>query len=331
MAGAPSNPTRRVVELLNFLTRRPGREFSLSDLSRELGISKSTLYPLIETLADAGYLMRDDNTRLVRLGPVLTGVGVAALGHRAHLIDSLRPAMEDLAHELDSHCLVSAVFGDWIVPIAAVGEPSRVTTLFRIGARANPFAPPMGVLFLAGLPMAEVQDWMNRAQTPMEPAEVELALSSMDLLRTTGIAAASRLGVKARIEQALDEFANPPERTNVAQGLLSELRRSQYLITDFSSEQPLEVDWIGIPLCDDRGRVDCALVALNLPRPQTGPEIEQIARRMQEAVRPLRHVRLLPGTDADRSPSIATSYDPADDPGRGEPPGREAGTAVRAR
>lgn len=330
MAGTLSNPTRRVVELLNFLARRPGREFSLSDLSREVGISKSTLHPLIETLAEAGYLMRDDKTRLIRLGPVLTGVGLAALGHRAHLIDSLRPAMEDLAHELDSHCLVSAIYGDWIVPIAAAGEPSRVTTLFRVGARANPSAPPMGVLFLAGLPMADVQDWMDRAQTPMEPAEVELALSSMDLLRSTGFAAASRLGVKARIEQALDEFTNPPERTNAAESLFGELRRSQYLITDFTAEQPVEVDWIGIPICDEQGRVDCALVVLNLPHSQTGPEIMRIARRMQNAVRPVRNVHLLPGTDAEHAPSVAR-HDPTNGAPHGGLPERQATTAARTR
>ncbi len=330
MAGTSSNPTRRVVELLNFLARRPGREYSLSDLSREVGISKSTLHPLIETLAEAGYLMRDDKSRMIRLGPVLTGIGAAALGHRAHLVDSLRPAMEDLSHELDSHCLVSAIFGDWIVPIVAVGEPSRVTTLFRVGARANPFAPPMGVLFLAGRPMAEVQDWMDRAQQPpMEPAEVELVLSSIDLLRSTGVAAASRLGVKARIEQAFDEFTNAPERTSAAQGLFGELRRSQYLITDFTAEQPVEVDWIGIPICDDRGRVDCALVVLNLPHRQTGPEILQIARRMQDAIRPVRNVHLLPGTDLNQVSSAATRHDPAN--GRSEPTDRRTRAAARTR
>lgn len=57
------------------------------------------MHPLVETLADAGYLMRDESSRLIRLGPILTGIGAAALGHRAHMVDSLRPAMEELAHD----------------------------------------------------------------------------------------------------------------------------------------------------------------------------------------------------------------------------------------
>lgn len=300
MAGAQSNPTRRVVALLNFLARRPGRVYSLSDLARELEISKSTLHPLVETLAAAGYLIRDDESRLIRLGPVLAGIGAAALGHRGHLVDALRPAMDDLSRELDAHCVVSAVIGDWIVPIAAAGEPSRVRTLFRVGGRANPFAPPMGVLFLAGRPMSEVQEWLDLAQPPMEPAEIELVLSTVDLLRATGMAAASRLGIKARIEQALDEYANSAERTGTMDDLMGELRHSRYLITDLSTPEPQEVDWIGIPLCDERGRVDCALVVLNLPHPQSGPEIRAIGERMRAAARPVRGVRLLESTTAER-------------------------------
>jgi DNA-binding IclR family transcriptional regulator len=296
VAGATSNPTKRVVALLNFLARRPGRSYSLSDLSRELTISKSTLHPLVETLADAGYLMRDESSRLIRLGPVLTGIGAAALGHRGHMVDSLRPAMEELAHELDAHCLVSAVFDDWIVPIAAAGEPTRVTTLFRLGARANPFAPPLGLLFLAGKPMSEVQDWLDRAQPPMDPAEIELTLSAVDLLRSTGVAAASRLDVKARIEKALDDYTLVAEQPQLPD-MMRELRRSHYALTDFAQPERVEVDWIGIPLCDDRGQVDSALVVLNLPDRRSGPEVLEIAARMRAAVADIPGVRPLAGTD----------------------------------
>jgi DNA-binding IclR family transcriptional regulator len=308
VTGATSNPTRRVVDVLNFLARKPNRVFSLSELSRELGISKSTLHPLVETLTDSGYLMRDNATRMIRLGPVLTGVGAAALGHRGHLVDSLRPVLEHIAHDLDAHCLVSAVFGDWIVPVAAAGEPSRVTTLFRIGSRANPFAPPMGVLFLPGRPMAEVQDWLDRAQPAMEPAEVELHLSTLDLLRTTGVAAAARLDVKARIEHALDEVAaTGNERNTGLPELMQELRLGHYLVTDFADPTPLAVDWIGIPLCDERGRADSAMVVLNLPRAQSGPEILQIGKRMMAAASAVPGVRLLSSTNGRKAPRAAAA------------------------
>ncbi|MEV5561045.1 helix-turn-helix domain-containing protein [Nonomuraea wenchangensis] len=298
MAGAASNPTRRVVALLDFLAQHPGRAYSLSDLSRELGISKSTLHALVETLADAGYLLRDAGTRLIQLGPVLTALGHAALGQRGVLIDSLRPAMEKIARELDSHCVVSADFGEWIVPLALAGEPARVTTVFRLGARGNPFAPPMGTLFLPGRPMSEIQEWLDRAQPPMQPAEVELHLSAIDLLRANGFAAATRLDAKARLERALDGFHvdGAPEESDVVRELLGEMRGARYMVLDFADPEPREIDWIGIPLLDRGGRVQLALVVLNLPRPLSGPEILEVVRLLRESASGVPGVRLLQGT-----------------------------------
>lgn len=294
MVSAPSNPTRRVVVLLNFLTQHPSRTFSLSELGRELGISKSTLHPLVETLADSGYLMRDAETRQIRLGPVLAGVGTAALGHRGHLINTLRPAMESVAHELDAHCVVSADFGDWIVPLAAAGEPSRVTTLFRVGGRANPFIPPMGILFLPGRPMNEIHEWLDRSQPPLEPPEVEFNLSALDVLRLNGFTATARLDVKARLEKAFDGDVSP-EKSRVFQDLMSEIRGSRYLILDFSNPDPQEVDWIGIPVLDQHGRVELALVVLNLPHALTGPEILDVVALMRNSVAGLAGIHLLQG------------------------------------
>lgn len=285
--------------MLNFLARHPARPFSLAELARELSISKSTLHPLVETLADAGYLMRDARTRQIRLGPVLTGLGNAALGRRGHLIDSLRPAMESIARELDSHCIVSADFDAWIVPLAAVGEPSRVTTLFRVGSRANPFTPPMGILFLPGRPMSEIQEWLDRAQPPLDPAEIEFNLSALDVLRLNGFTATARLDVKARMERAFDDFQNDgtPETSAMFTHLVTEIRRSRYLLLDFSSREPQEVDWVGIPVLDRNGRVEFALVVLNLPRPLTGPEILEVAQFMRSSVADVASIHLLPGRD----------------------------------
>jgi DNA-binding IclR family transcriptional regulator len=297
VAGAQSNPTRRVIALLNFLAQRPSRTFSLTELARELSISKSTLHALVETLTDAGYLMRDAETRQIRLGPALTGLGAAALGRRGHLIDSLRPAMEAIARELDAHCIVSADFDDWIVPLAAVGEPRRVTTLFHVGGLANPFTPPMGILFLPGRPMSEIQEWLGRADPPLNAAEAELSLSALDVLRVNGFTATARLDVKARLDKAFEDLQadEDPEKAALYKDFLKEFRRSRYLILDFTNSTPQEVDWIGIPLLDENGRVELAVVVLNLPDPLTGPEILDIARLMRGAVADVPGARLLPG------------------------------------
>ncbi|MFI5953137.1 helix-turn-helix domain-containing protein [Cryptosporangium sp. NPDC051539] len=295
MAGSPSNPTRRVIAVLDFLAQHPLRTFTLTELAQGVGISKSTLHALVETLVEAGYLLRENESKQFRLGPVLAGIGTAALGRRGHLIGVLRPAMEKVAAELNSHCVVSADFDNWIVPLAHAGDPTHVTTLFRVGARANPFTPPMGVLFLPGRPMADIQEWLSRAQPPLLPNEIELNLSALEHLRSAGFLATARLDVKARMERAFDGLDSSfrTEDPVLVQEMIAEMRRSRYLILDYRQPEPQDVDWIGIPLLDDAGRVELAFVVLNLPRKLTGPDILDVARRMRESIVNLSGVRTL--------------------------------------
>lgn len=295
MPSPGSNPTRRVVLVLDYLAEHPGRFIGLSDLARAVGISKSTLHPIIETLVEVGYLLRDEDSRMVQLGPTLTGVGQAALGSRARMIDALRPLMDEFAQQLDAHCLISAAFGGWIVPLAVSGNPSRVTTLFRVGARSNPLEPPMGSLFMAGSPMATIQDWIKNAGPDISASEVETALSSVDLVRSQGFAAAVRLDAKARLEQALDGFlVGEASRSAAVEGLIGEMRRATYLLTDFNDPTLHEIDWIGIPVDDKVSGTRIALVILNLPAPLTGHAVQEVAQSLRTRVSAATGVQLLP-------------------------------------
>jgi DNA-binding IclR family transcriptional regulator len=287
MATAASNPTLRVVAVLDHLTEHSNRPHSLSDLSRALGISKSTLHPLIESLVQSGYLLRADTSRMVQLGPTLAGIGHAALGEASTIIEALRPFMEQTAAELDAHCIVSGVFEDWIVPMAATGDPSRVTTVFRVGGKNNPFEPPMGVLFVVGQPMRVIQEWLSRPSPPLTPAAREASLSGIDVVRANGFAAATRLDVKGRLENALDGYANDEStrESSDVRAWLDEMRKSNYLLLDLDDRKPREIDWIGVPVTSSNGRVRLALVVLNLPRRYTGPEVTAIAHRLREGVR----------------------------------------------
>ena len=291
-----SNPTRRVVDVLNFLARKPERSFSLSELARELDISKSTLHPLVETLVMSGYLLRD-REKLLHLGPVLTGVGQAALGHRGELVDVLRSPMAEIARVHDAHCVMTAELGDWVVPLAASGEPSRITTLFRIGARTQPFAPPLGVLFLPGRRMGEIQDWFSHAASEPDPQEVDAVMRALDFLRSRGMAAAARTDAKARAERLmLGPTASISERDgdSVVSDLVDQLRRTQYLITDFDYTDPREIEWVGIPLMNRQGRVDVGVSVVNFPKALTGREVLDVGEDLRERMSRIGGVTLSP-------------------------------------
>ena len=58
-----SPPTERVVAVLDFLAQHPHDRFGLSELARQLGLSKPTCLGVVSTLTDSGYLVRDSRTR----------------------------------------------------------------------------------------------------------------------------------------------------------------------------------------------------------------------------------------------------------------------------
>jgi IclR family transcriptional regulator, pca regulon regulatory protein len=52
----------------------------ISDLARELGLTRSTTHRYVATLASLRYLEQDDATRKYRLGPRVLDLGFSMLG-----------------------------------------------------------------------------------------------------------------------------------------------------------------------------------------------------------------------------------------------------------
>ncbi|MET0820823.1 MAG: MarR family transcriptional regulator [Aeromicrobium sp.] len=282
----PSNPTRRVVEVLNFLARQPGTSYSLTELDRELTISKATLHAVVGELLDAGYLVRDTDQRRVRLGPRLIPIGRASLGRRAQVVEALRPAMRRLAADHGSHCLISAAIGDWIVVLSAAGNPARVRTTFREGQRGSPLEPPMGSLFVAWRDQSEIDQWLTQSRVDIDPSDLPTHLGILEDIRTRGFAVALRVDAKDQLENALTEFATnagdaqeePREAINT---LLAQMSRTTYLITDPRPDVVHPVDWIGVPLLGRDRQVELALVMTNFPAAMSGRQIEDVAERLR--------------------------------------------------
>src|SRR5690242_12989694 len=64
-----SPPTQRVVSLLDHFVARRGGRYGLSELSRELGMSKPTCLGIVTTLVESGHLTVDPVSKTYGLGP----------------------------------------------------------------------------------------------------------------------------------------------------------------------------------------------------------------------------------------------------------------------
>jgi DNA-binding IclR family transcriptional regulator len=73
-----SAPVERVVRLLDFLVARRGQRFGLSELARDLDLSKPTCLAILTELVAGGYLVRKPRTVTYGFGPALVAAGRAA-------------------------------------------------------------------------------------------------------------------------------------------------------------------------------------------------------------------------------------------------------------
>ncbi len=183
-----SPPTRRVVQVLDHLVAHPHTRYGLSQLTRELELSKPTCLGILTDLVDAGYLMRDPTDATYGLGPALVVAGRAAQqGFAAGPVAHRHLAA--LASELGCTCTASAVVGDRIA-VLDVAEAATVEVRPSAGAarvgEVYPFAPPVGLMYVLWDTDERLRRWLSREPTLPVDLDHDRLRRVVDECRTSG-------------------------------------------------------------------------------------------------------------------------------------------------
>jgi IclR family acetate operon transcriptional repressor len=127
----------------------------LSELSRDLGLSKSTLSGLLATLERYGLVERDSaDSRVFHLGLGLLDLGGAVL-RRLDLRELARPSLRRLSEASGETAILHIRDGEEAV-IADQSEPPRqLKVVAPLGQRLPPFAGSVAKAILATLPERE--------------------------------------------------------------------------------------------------------------------------------------------------------------------------------
>lgn len=168
-AARRSPPTARVVQVLDHLVAHPHTRFGLSELARDLGLSKPTCLGILTDLVASGYLMRDPVDKTYGLGPALIVAGRAAQqGFAAGPVAHRHLAA--LSAEFGAACTASAVVGDRIAILDVVGT-GGVAAGARVG-QVYPFAPPVGLMYVLWDGDDRLGRWLRRE--PALPVRLDL-------------------------------------------------------------------------------------------------------------------------------------------------------------
>ena len=124
-------------------------------------LSKPTCLGIVTSLADAGYLLRDERDKTYRLGPALI-----RLGHKAQESMRVSPAAREelrrLSIQFGTTAALSAVIDDRITLLELVAPPGS-----RVGVEVGqsyPFAPPVGLMFVLWDDEA-LRNWLAKEPT----------------------------------------------------------------------------------------------------------------------------------------------------------------------
>jgi IclR family transcriptional regulator, pca regulon regulatory protein len=175
---------------------RSGRPLlGVSELGREVGLSRSTAHRYVATLATLGYLQQDDATKKYRLGPRVLDLGFSAI-HSMELREISAPHLQRLSDETGYTVNMAVLDGTDIVYVercrsARVGQRAIDLNL-HVGSRLPAYCTSMGKVLLAGLPEPELEVVLDQVQFqqrgPNTLVDRKALVEALAAVREAGIA-----------------------------------------------------------------------------------------------------------------------------------------------
>src|SRR6266496_1208562 len=156
---------RGLVILSAFRSGRP--LLGVSELGRDIGLSRSTTHRYVATLAALGYLQQDGVTRKYRLGPRVLDLGFSAI-NSMELREVAAPHLRQLSDETGFTVNMAILDGEDIVYVERVRSARagqrEIDLNLHVGARLPAYCTSLGKVLLAFLPPERLAGALERIE-----------------------------------------------------------------------------------------------------------------------------------------------------------------------
>lgn len=198
-----------------------GGELGVRELSRKLGLNKSTVQRLVQTFVGAGFLEQNPVTAKYRIGHRAFEVGYTYL-RSAGLVESAMPLLSSMANGHELNAILGVLRTGTVVYLLAVPSSGPVVLRSRPGLRAPAHATAVGKALLAG--------------ESDESLDAILAAGPLERFTTTTVVDVAELTSQ-----------------------IQEVRRTGYAIADGEFQEGIIA--LGAPIYDATGQVVAAISA----------------------------------------------------------------------
>jgi DNA-binding IclR family transcriptional regulator len=170
---------------------RGEREMGVTDLSRRLGIGKSTAHRLLNTLTEERLLEQDPETGLYRLGLIMHELG-ANVQASLDIHTAASPVMDQLRNITQETIQIAVLDGREVVYVERRESPQTIRLFGRVGHRNDAHCTSTGKVLLAYLPAAELDatlhGWKLKKQTTYTVSDHTTLRRQLDQVRRQGYA-----------------------------------------------------------------------------------------------------------------------------------------------
>jgi len=170
-----------------------GREARLSDLAREVGLNKTTVFRLLSALESTEMVERTASGHAYRLGPELLRLSSRAFD-KSGLQSAARPTLRALATETRETITLEVLVGDEVLILDETTGGHVIGAMPSLGTRWPAHATSTGKVLLAGLSNAELETRLLRrlaSCTPRTITDSAALRREIDRVRANGYATAA--------------------------------------------------------------------------------------------------------------------------------------------
>lgn len=173
------------------LVARSSNGLKISDLARDLALSKSSVHGITAALEQQGVLVREGRSKRYTLGLALIELGHFA-SERIDLKDVARPVIEDLMHKTGESVFLGLRNGSRVTVLDSVESMSNLKITAPAGSSIPLLAGALGKAFLAALSGTQAADLVAahglKAYTARSITDPARYLKELDQVRRAGYA-----------------------------------------------------------------------------------------------------------------------------------------------
>ena len=147
-------PTLRTLSILELISAGD-LEYTLSNISRSLGIPTSTLFPILQTLLEEKYLGLDKNTQTYSLGTRLFEIGSRV--QNSLVYKEISAIMNEVVAACGETCHFAMLDRGEVFFLVTVDSPNPVRMHCAIGRRMPAYSTAVGKALLRGRSLEELR------------------------------------------------------------------------------------------------------------------------------------------------------------------------------